>query len=117
MKISEIIGLTNEDDIHIDINDLDVVFSYEGFAYIKTIKCQKIDECLEEIKNFSFTPKGVIVEFRVNEEFPLIEIERFMEFIEKISDEDADIILGIKETTNEIIEINLIFTGLKCEKC
>ena len=112
MKISEIISSINENDIHIDINDLDIVFSHEGFAYIKTIKCQKIDECLEEIKSFNFTPKGVIVEFKINENFPLVEIEKFMEFIEKISDEEADIILGIKETTNEIIEINLIFTGI-----
>lgn len=112
MKISEIISFKNENDIHIDINDLDIIFSHEGFAYIKTIRCKKIDECLEEIKSFHFNPKGVIVEFKINEDFSLVEIKKFMDFIEKISDEDTDIIWGIKETKNEIIEINLIFTGI-----
>ena len=112
MKISEMINFKNEKDIHIDINDLDTVFSHEGFAYIKTIKCKKIEESLEEIKSFCFNPEGVIVEFKINEDFSLVEIKKFMDFIEKISDEDTDIIWGIKETESEIIEINLIFTGI-----
>jgi len=112
MKLSQIISFKDENDINIDINDLDIIFSHEGFAYIKTIKCRKIDECLEKIKNFSFNPKGVIVKFKINKDLLLIEIEKFINFIEKISNKDADIIFGVKTIESIEIEINLIFTGI-----
>ena len=112
MKISKLINFKNENDIHIDINDLDIIFSHEGFAYIKTIKCKKIGECLKEIKNFRFNPKGVIVEFKINEDFPLVEIQKFINFIEEISNEDSDILFGVETIKSNEIEINLIFTGI-----
>ncbi|GAB6074752.1 hypothetical protein [Nautilia lithotrophica] len=112
MKISEIIDIKNKNDINLDINDLDTVFSHEGFAYVKTINCKQIDECVEKIKKFRFNPKGVIVKFKISDDLSLIEIEKFMNFIYEISDEDADIIFGSETTENEEIEINLIFTGI-----
>jgi len=113
MKISEMINIGNENDINLDVDDLDVIFSHEGFAYIKTINCKTMDECVEKIKNFRFNPKGVIVKFKIRDDLPLIEIEKFMDFIYEISDEDADIIFGSETTENEEIEINLIFTGIE----
>ena len=113
MKISDMINFKGENDINLDIKDLDTVFSHEGFAYVKTINCKKIDECVEKIKNFRFNPKGVIVKFKINDDLPLIEIEKFMDFIYEISDEDADIIFGSETTESEKIEINLIFTGIE----
>jgi len=113
MKISDMINFKGENDINLDINDLDTVFSHEGFAYIKTLKCKQMNECLEKIKNFKFNSKGVIVKFKINDDFPLIEIEKFMEFIYEISDEDADIIFGSETTENKEIEINMIFTGME----
>jgi len=113
MKLSKILNPPNENDINLDINDFDTVFSHEGFAYIKTLKCKQMNKCLEKIKNFKFNPKGVIVKFKINDDFPLIEIEKFMEFIYEISDEDADIIFGNETVENEEIEINLIFTGIE----
>jgi len=112
MKISEMINIRNENNINLDVNDLDVIFSHEGFAYIKTINCKKMDECVEKIKNFKFNPKGVIVKLKISDDLPLIEIEKFMDFIYEISDVDADIIFGSETTENEEIEINLIFTGI-----
>jgi len=113
MKLSEVLNPPNENDINLDICDLDTVFSHEGLAYIKTLKCKQMDECLEKIKNFKFNPKGVIVKFKINDDFPLIEIEKFMVFIYEISDEDADIIFGNETVESEEIEINLIFTGIE----
>ncbi|QCI28047.1 hypothetical protein [Caminibacter pacificus] len=115
MKISEIINIKNDNDINIDTNDLDVVFSHEGFAFVKTIKCTQMDECIEKIKNSRFNPKGVIVKFKISYDLPLSEIEKFMDFIYEISDKDADIIFGSETTENKEIEINLIFTGIKNE--
>ena len=115
MKISEMINVRNGNDINLNINDLDVVFSHEGFAFVKTIKCTQMDECIEEIKHFKGVPKGVIVKFKINNNLPLSEIEKFMDFIYEISDKDADIIFGSETTENKEIEINLIFTGIKYE--
>jgi len=115
MKISEMVNIRNGNDINIDINDLDVVFSHEGFAFLKTIKCTQMDECIKKIKNFRFNPKGAIVKFRIKDDLPLSEIEKFMDFIYEISDKDADIIFGNETTENEEIEIHLIFTGIKNE--
>jgi cell division protein FtsZ len=102
-----------DNDINIDVNDLDAVCSHEGFAYVKSIKCNQMDECIEKIKNFSFNPKGVIVKFKIRDDLPLSEIEKFMDFIYEISDKEADIIFGSETTENKKIEINLIFTGIK----
>ena len=113
MKISEMINIKNDNDIYINVNDLDIIFSHEGFAYIKTIKCSQMDECIEEIKHFKGLPKGVIVKFKINNNLPLSEIEKFMDFIYEISDKKADIIFGSETTENKKIEINLIFTGIK----
>jgi len=113
MKLSEVLNPPNENDINLDICDLDTVFSHEGFAYIKTLKCKQMDECLEKIKNFKFNPKGVIVKFKINDDFPIIEIEKFMDFIYEISDELADIIFGNETVESEEIEINMIFTGIE----
>jgi len=115
MKISEMINVRNGNDINLNINDLDVVFSHEGFAFVKTIKCSQMDECIENIKHFKGVPKGVIVKFKINNNLPLSEIEKFMDFIYEISDKDADIIFGSETTENKEIEINLIFTGIKYE--
>ncbi|WP_456489089.1 hypothetical protein [Caminibacter pacificus] len=115
MKISEMINIKNDNDINIDTNDLYVVFSHEGFAFVKTIKCTQMDECIEKIKNSRFNPKGVIVKFKINYYLPLSEIEKFMDFIYEISDKDADIIFGSETTENKEIEIHLIFTGIKNE--
>ena len=57
MKLSEVLNPPNENDINLDIRDLDTVFSHEGFAYIKTLKCKQMDECLEKIKA-KFKMKG-----------------------------------------------------------
>ena len=106
------IDIKNENDINLDISDLDKVFSHEGFAYIKTIYCKNIDGCLEEVRNFNFNPKGIIVKFKISNDLSLIDIKKFMDFIYEISDEDADIIFGSETRESEEIEINLIFTGI-----
>ena len=106
------INIKNKNDINLDISDLDTIFSHEGFAYIKTIYCKNIDGCLEEVRNFNFNPKGVIVKFKISNDLPLIELKKFIDFICEISDENADIIFGSETTESAKIEINLIFTGI-----
>ena len=110
MKISDIINNKNQN--LIDIHDLDTIFSYEGFAYIKTLNCKKMDECIEKIKKFEFNPKGVIVKIKLNEEVFCIDIDEFMDSIYQIVGEEENIIYGDEITESEDIEINLIFTGI-----
>jgi len=114
MKISKIITL-KEDDINLDMNDLDTIFSHEGFAYIKTINCKKMDECLKEIKNLKFKAKGIIIKFIINENYPIIKLQKFMDTIYTLSHQDADIIMGTETVENKDIKINLIFTGIDLE--
>jgi len=114
MKISKIITL-KENDINLGMNDLDTVFSHEGFAYIKTINCKKMDECLKKIKNLKFKAKGIMVQFIINEDYPIIELQKFMDTIYTLSHQNADIIMGTKTVENKDIKINLIFTGINLE--
>jgi len=114
MKISKIINI-KENNINLDINDLDIVFSHEGFAYIKTINCKKMNECLKEIKNLKFKAKGIMVKFIINEDYPIIELQKFMDTIYTLSYQDADIIMGTETIENKKIKINLIFTGIDLE--
>ena len=112
MKISDIINHKNEYMKELDIHDLDTIFSYEGFAYIKTLNCKKMNECIEKIKKFKFNPKGVIVKIKFHEETPLLEVDEFMEAISKILGKEDDIVYGEEITESEDIEIILIFTGI-----
>ncbi len=113
MSLSEFITSKNDLEFSLSFEDLDLICSYEGFAYIKTLKCKDSDKCLEEL-NLNFTPKGVLINFRLKEDFPLIEIEKIMGKIYEIADEDADIIFATTiDNDLEGLEINLIFTGIE----
>jgi len=114
MKISQIISFKTKNDMNIDIkmDDLDEIFSYEGFSYIKTINCKKMEQCIEKIKNFKFTPKGVVIKFEISENLPDSDIYDFLSIIEELAHEDADMIFGYEFTKNEEIKINLIFIGI-----
>jgi cell division GTPase FtsZ len=113
VKLSEFITSKNDLEFSLSFEDLDLICSYEGFAYIKTLKCENADKCLEEL-NFNFIPKGVLINFRLKEDFPLIEIEKVMSKIYDIADENADVIFATTiDNDLEGLEINLIFTGIE----
>ena len=116
MKITELLK-ANENDINLELEDLDKVFEYEGFAYFKTLQCKQLSECIDKIKNFKFKPKGIIVNFQTNEKVLFEVIEEFMNAIFTLGDENTDVIFTTKVLKSNTITIYLIFAGIDNINC
>jgi len=113
MKISELVNCQQKEEINLTAEDFDAIFKYEGFAYIKTLKCEHIDKCIKELENFKYKFKGAVVHFKINGEFSLMDIDDFMQVVYSIGYEESDIIFSVEESKKHSeIEIEIIFTGL-----
>jgi cell division GTPase FtsZ len=112
MKITELLK-PGENDINLTLNDLDRVFEYEGFAYFKTLQCKQLSECIDKIKDFKYKPKGIIVNFQTNEKVLFEAVEKFMNAISTLGDENTDVIFTTKTLKSKKNVIHLIFTGIE----
>jgi hypothetical protein len=113
MKISELLKL-GENNINLELEDLDRIFEYEGFAYLKTLQCKQLSECIDEIKKFKYKPKGIIINFQTNEKVLFDVVEKFMNEVYNLF-KYAEIIISTDTINNDNIGINIIFTGIEIE--
>ena len=110
MKITDIINQKNE--ININIKDLDIILSHRGFAYIDTLKCKNLNECLKVFKNLNLNPKGLFINIKINPQISLFEVQNFIDNIYKIIDDETDAVFGVKYQENESVEIEILWTGI-----
>jgi len=110
MKITDIINQKNE--ININIKDLDIILSHRGFAYIDTLKCKNLNECLNKFKNLNLNPKELFINIKINPQISLFEVQNFIDNIYKIIDDETDAVFGVKYQENESVEIEILWTGI-----
>jgi cell division protein FtsZ len=112
-------GKTN--DIHIDIDDIKTIVQ-NGDRYMVLEKKLKTDDAsLKAIKNsLKSLPfkniAGVLVNFELNSNFDIGYIKIFMNIIEEVANEDADIIFGTTTNTSldeKYLNATILLTGSK----
>jgi len=113
MKITDIINQKNE--ININIKDLDIILSHRGFAYIDTLQCKNLNECLRKFKNLNLNPKGLFINIKTNPQVLLFEIQDFIDKIYEIIDDETDAIFGVKYLENENVKVEVLCTGLNLQ--
>jgi len=109
----------HENDINVDFNDLKTVVSNKGNGIIGIGKGSRENAALKAIQNAVNSPfleqidikksGGILVNFIINEKYPLVEIEEAMNFLYEQINEDCNIIFGtttnnnIKEDESEVV--------------
>ncbi len=105
------------ENINIDIADYKTILSHKGKISGVVQEC-KVDDLLdslsEDLKNSIIKAKGILVEFKINNNLNIEILEKFMGKINSLSN-DSDIIFST-ETFNfvdeDMISYNLLITGL-----
>jgi cell division GTPase FtsZ len=110
MKITDIINQKNE--INVNVKDLDIILSHRGFAYIDTLKCKNLNECLRVFKNLNISPKGLFMNIKTNPNVSLYEIQKFIDNVYEVIDDETDAIFGVKYQENENVEVEILCTGI-----
>jgi cell division GTPase FtsZ len=110
MKITDIINQKNE--INVNVKDLDIILSHRGFAYIDTLKCKNLNECLKKFKNLNLNPKGLFMNIKTNPNVSLFEIQKFIDNVYEFIDDETDAIFGVKYQENEDVEVEILCTGI-----
>jgi len=110
----------NENDINVDFNDLRTILGHKGKGIFTYSKGNTAKEAIENVLNnklFEYInlekANGILVNFTLNEKYPLTEIEEAMNFIYEHANENTDIIFGTY-TNNDIkeVEVAVIITGI-----
>lgn len=124
--ISHIILNHGKNDINLDFADVKTVMSFKGMALMGVGKFNGENAASEALKLAIDSPlldknniegsQGVLIQFTMNPNYPLLDINDAMELIEDSVDEETQIIFGT--TTNENfseteIEITIIATGFE----
>jgi cell division protein FtsZ len=110
--------------INTDFADLKTIMSFKGVALMGI--GDSSGECAptEAIKSAIESPlledvtlegaKGVLINYQMHPNYPFLEIEESMEFVEDMVHEDADIVFGVTSDVNmpeDSIKITIIATG------
>lgn len=128
--ISNLVISHGDSDINVDFADLKTVMSHKGLALMgigedigEGAAANAIQAAIESplFDNVSIDGSmGVLVNFNIHPDFPLVEIYEAMNLIEeKVNSEEADIIFGT--TTNldlqpEEVKITIVATGFEKEE-
>jgi cell division protein FtsZ len=114
MGITEVILNHNEDDINLDFADVQTIMSYSGKALIGIGESSGDNAATDSLNKAINSPllekhdfknaKGLLIHFNINPNFPLLEINKAMNFLEEQCNEDIQIIFGT--TTNESLKID-----------
>lgn len=108
-----------ENDINVDFADYQTILSHQGKIDGRVGRSQVdrfIDNLDNDFKSSLSNAKGVLIEFKKNDEMPLTQISSLMEEFHSIIDENADVIFGVvsnNELETDILEYKMIATGLK----
>jgi cell division protein FtsZ len=110
--------------INTDFADLKTIMGFKGIALMGIGDCIGSGAPIEAIKSAIESPlledvtlegaKGVLINYQMHPEYPFLEIEESMEFVEDMVHEDADIVFGVTSDKNmpvDAIKITIIATG------
>ncbi|PAF48236.1 cell division protein FtsZ [Helicobacter sp. 12S02232-10] len=126
--ISGVILNHGENDINVDFADLKTVMDHKGLALMGTGESSGESSALEAVKNAIESPlfdnlsingaMGVLVNFEINPNYPLLEISDAMGLIEEAANEDANIIFGTRTIADlplDQVRVTIIATGFEKE--
>ena len=104
----------HENDINVDFNDLKTVVSNKGYGLIGTGKATGEDAASIAMQSAIDSPflekiniersSGILINFVVNEKYPLVEIEKAMNYLYDMIHEECNVIFGT--TTNNNLKEN-----------
>ncbi len=124
--ISKVILSHGENDINLDFADVKTVMSHKGLALMGTGYASGANAAYDAAKAAIESPlldnvtidgaMGVLVQFDIHPDYPLIEVSGAMSIVEESANEDADVFFGT--TTNKNMEldevrITIIATGFE----
>ena len=107
-----------ENDINVDFADYQTILSHQGKIEGRVGSSQVdrfIDNLDNDFKSSLKNAKGVLIEFKKNDEMPLTQISSLMEEFHSIIDENADVIFGVtsnNELETDIVEYKIIVSGI-----
>lgn len=127
--ISDMIISYGENDINVDFADLRTVMSHQGLALMGSGYDKGDNAAYNALKAATESPlldnltldgaMGVLVNFTMSEDYPLVEIDESMSMLYDKVDEDADVIYGTT-TDNDLeyneIKVTIIATGFETLK-
>ncbi|PAF41105.1 cell division protein FtsZ [Helicobacter sp. 11S03491-1] len=124
--ISGVILNHGANDINVDFADLRTVMNHKGLALMGTGEASGESSALEAVKNAIESPlfdnlsingaMGVLVNFEMNPEYPLLEINEAMGLIEEAANEEANIVFGTRSIPDmplDQIRVTIIATGFE----
>ncbi|PAF48562.1 cell division protein FtsZ [Helicobacter sp. 12S02634-8] len=127
--ISGVILNHGENDINVDFADVRTVMSHKGLALMGTGEAIGENAALEAVKNAIESPlfdnlsingaMGVLVNFELNPQYPLFEINEAMSLVEEATSQgEADIVFGTMTGADfplDEVRVTVIATGFEKE--
>ncbi|OBV29920.1 cell division protein FtsZ [Helicobacter sp. CLO-3] len=125
--LSSIILDYGEDDINVDFADLKRVMNYRGLALMGIGEGSGENASIDALRSAIESPlfdnlsingaKGVAINFYIHPEYPMMQIEDTMDFINEVVDsEEADIIFGTRTDASlpqDFARVTVIATGFE----
>ncbi|MBU1658947.1 cell division protein FtsZ [bacterium] len=125
---SGVILSSGENDINLDFADLQTVMSHKGMALMGVGEFEGENAAYEAIKSAIESPlldnmsingaMGVLVHFKMNPNFPMMEISEAMIVVQESAHEDAEVIFGTSTDASipeNYVKITIVATGFEKE--
>lgn len=125
---SGVILSSGDNDINLDFADLQTVMSHKGMALMGVGEHEGENSAYEAIKSAIESPlldnmsingaMGVLVHFKVNPNFPIMEISEAMDVVHESAHDEAEVIFGTstdESLSEEYVKITIVATGFEKE--
>lgn len=112
--------------INLDFADLKTIMTHKGLALLGIGSSRGDNAAMEAIKGAIHSPLlnnmsingalGVLVNFKIHPDYPLVEITNAMDMLQEVIDSDAEIIFGTTDDEtmpNDEVYITLVATGFE----
>ncbi len=123
---SGVILSSGDNDINLDFADLQTVMSHRGMALMGVGEHEGENAAYEAIKAAIESPlldnmsingaMGVLVHFKVNPNFPIMEMSDAMDVVHESAHDDAEVIFGTstdEELAEDYVKITIVATGFE----
>jgi cell division protein FtsZ len=125
---SGVILASGENDINLDFADLQTVMSHKGMALMGVGEHEGENSAYEAIKSAIESPlldnmsingaMGVLVHFKVNPNFPIMDISEAMDVVHESAHDEAEVIFGTstdESLSEDYVKITIVATGFEKE--
>ncbi len=125
---SGVILSSGDNDINLDFADLKTVMSHKGMALMGVGEHEGENSAYEAIKSAIESPlldnmsingaMGVLVHFKVNPNFPIMEISEAMDVVHESAHDEAEVIFGTstdESLPEDYVKITIVATGFEKE--